>query len=337
MNPIVVMHDFFVDRIIRLDSKEEFFYALTEKSRFGGGSIRGIHTVDIKGGNAVNVAYCLAKLGISVILFTIADEIGSAILKQVFSKFGDKVNLHITNGKHGHTTSFEFQDEKKSKINIMVSDVGDNISFGPDQISSEDDLKILRNADGVIVLNWASNKRGTQLTEHVFRNSPKALHFIDPADIETRKQDFKESLSDLADTIDILSINENECNSLAKAVGLDSILVSTSDSNIDTIKHAAKNLAEKIGISVDLHTRRGAAWSNGKEAIFAHAIKVEPKTLTGAGDSWDAADIIGYMAGLDTLERLIFSNACASLYIRSLYIEPPTMSEIFDLLERINF
>ena len=60
---IAVMPDFFVDRIIRLESKENFFEALTEKARVGGGSVRGIPTTDTKGGNAVNVAYCLAKLG----------------------------------------------------------------------------------------------------------------------------------------------------------------------------------------------------------------------------------------------------------------------------------
>ena len=53
---IVVMHDFFVDRIIRLESKENLFGALSEKAKVGGGSVRGIPTTDVKGGNAVNVA-----------------------------------------------------------------------------------------------------------------------------------------------------------------------------------------------------------------------------------------------------------------------------------------
>ena len=85
-------------------------------------------------------------------------------------------------------------------------------------------IKILNNADGVIVVNWASNLKGTQLTEHVFTNSPKALHFIDPADIETRKQEFLDSITKLSDIIDILSINENECNSLASIVGIDPLI-----------------------------------------------------------------------------------------------------------------
>src|ERR671927_454637 len=82
---IVVMPDFFVDRIIRLESKEKLFDGLTEKAKSGGGSIRGVSTVDIKGGNAVNVAYCLAKLGLTVNLFTVADDFGKSVLNSVFS------------------------------------------------------------------------------------------------------------------------------------------------------------------------------------------------------------------------------------------------------------
>ncbi len=77
MNPIVVMPDFFVDRVIKLRSREELFNSINDKARFGGGSIRGIPTTDIKGGNAANVAYCLSKLGVKVTLFTVADDIGA--------------------------------------------------------------------------------------------------------------------------------------------------------------------------------------------------------------------------------------------------------------------
>jgi ribokinase len=335
MNSIVVMPDFFVDRLIKLNSTEQFFGALVDKARFGGGSIRCIPTVDVKGGNAVNIAYCLASLGVKVTLFTIADDIGSAIIRQIFLKFGSRSNLRIANGKHGCTTSFEFRDETNSKVNVMVSDIGDNANFGPDRIDSAADLEILNNADGVIVVNWASNFKGTQLAEYVFINSPKALHFLDPADIETRKQEFLDSITKISDIIDVLSINENEYNSLAGVVGIDPLFIECYSQ--DSVRNAAKKLAEKIGISIDLHTRIGAAWSNGKETEFVHAIKVEAQTLTGAGDSWDAADIIGYLAGLDAKERLIYANVCSSLYIRNPYAQPATMTEVSELLERIGY
>jgi ribokinase len=330
---IVVMHDFFVDRIIRLESKENLSGALFEKAKVGGGSIRGIPTADVKGGNAVNIAYSLAKLGAKVSLFTVADEMGSIMIRQSFSQFGDKVTLRIANGRTGLTTCFEFPHED-TRVNVMVSDVGDNESFGSERISSEADRTILKNADGVMVVNWATNINGTELAEFSFKNSPSAFHFLDPADIETRKHDFRDSLAKLSGVTDCLSINENECNSLADALGFGQLLGCVY--SVEEVKQAAKRISEGVGISTDLHTKVGAAWSNGKESAFAHAIKVDAKRLTGAGDTWDAADIIGYLAGLHPQERLLFANCCASLYIRDPNGEPPSMNKAFEMIERVS-
>jgi ribokinase len=329
---IVVMPDFFVDRIIQLESKENLFDMLTEKAKVGGGSFRGIPTTDIKGGNAVNVAYCLAKLGAKVSLFTIADELGTTMIRQAFSQFGDKVSLRIANGRNGLTTSFEFPYDD-THVNVMVSDIGDNANFGSERISSEADKTILKNADGVMVVNWASNLRGTDLAEFSFKNSPSAFHFLATADIETRKHDFRDSLVKLAGLIDCLSINENECNSLADALGFGRLLGPSYSAN--EVKVVAKRIAERVGISTDLHTKIGSAWSNGKETAFAHTIKVEAKRLTGAGDTWDAAAIIGYLVGLHPQERLLFANCCASLYVRDPNGEPPSMNKVFELVERV--
>jgi len=334
MNPIVVMPDFFVDRVIKLGSKEEFFNSINDKARLGGGSIRGVTTADIKGGNAANVAYCLAKLGARVALFTMADDIGAAILRQTFSRFGENVNLLVTTGRHGSTTAFELLSENDVRVNIMISDVGDNSKFGPDMVNSSDHLNYLKKSDAAVVVNWGSNLKGTQLAEHAFKNSPKSLHFIDPADIETRKEDFRDSLKYIAEFTDVLSINESEYNSLAEVAGLEHLEL-TNEDIVDHTKNAVRQLAEKIDISVDLHTRKGAAWSNGKETSFVRAIKVDVRTLTGAGDSWDSADILVYLASLNAIERLTFANATVSLYLRSQTSEPPTSSEVFELLERI--
>jgi ribokinase len=329
---IVVMPDFFVDRIIRLESKENLFDTLTEKAKLGGGSIRGIPTKDVKGGNAVNIAYCLAKLGAKVSLFTVAGELGATMIRQAFSQFGDKVTLRIASGRTGLTTAFEFPHED-TRVNVMVSDIGDNSNFGPERISAEADMAILKNSDGVMVVNWASNLKGTELAEFSFKNSPSAFHFLDPADIETRKHDFRDSLGKLASLTDCLSINENECKSLADALGFGRLL--GPGYNAEEVEAVTKKIAEKVGISTDLHTRIGAAWSNGKESTFVYTIKVEAKTLTGAGDSWDAGDIVGYLAGLNPQQRLLFANCCASLYIRDPNGEPPTMNKVFELIERV--
>ncbi|MFL6483255.1 MAG: PfkB family carbohydrate kinase, partial [Nitrososphaera sp.] len=104
---------------------------------------------------------------------------------------------------------------------------------------------------------------------------------------------------------------------------------------VDDVKGVAKRISESVGISIDLHTKIGAAWSNGTESAFVHAIKVDAKRLTGAGDTWDAADIVGYLTGLHPQERLLFANCCASLYIRDVNGESPSMNKAFEMIERV--
>ena len=61
-----VLPDFFIDRIIQISDMDNLTEIIENKIRVGGGSVRGLNSVDIKGGNAVNVAYCLARLGAKV-------------------------------------------------------------------------------------------------------------------------------------------------------------------------------------------------------------------------------------------------------------------------------
>ena len=328
---IVVLPDFFLDRFIKINSKDDLFRMINSKTTIGGGSIRGVNTFDVKGGNAVNVAYCLAKMGLSVTLFTVADNIGSSILHTIFSRFGRRINLIIKNGKHGTTTSFEFHDNGESYANVMLSDVGDNKNFGPELISLPSDFEIIKSAKSIVLTNWGSNIKGTDLAYHLFTNSPKSFHFLDPADIETRKEEFRDTLKKLSYTIDVLSINQNECTSLLKACNLESRL-SLDLNHIENVKVAVKTLSAEFGLKIDLHTRIGVAWSDGKEVIFVNSFDTVPKKLTGSGDCWDSADLVGYFVGLDTTERLLFSNAYASLYIGKIEFEPPTIAEAIDFI-----
>ena len=94
----------------------------------------------------------------------------------------------------------------------------------------------------------------------------------------------------------------------------------------------AIQISSKLGMNIDVHTRIGAGWSNGKEVDFVPAFEVEAKTLTGAVDSWDSANIVGYLSKISTVERLKFSNANASLYVSNSNAEPPTMSETLEFL-----
>lgn len=177
MNQIVTMPDFFLDRILMLESQNEFFQSMVNKIRVGGGSIRGISTVDRKGGNAANIAYSIANLGGRVAFFTVGDRIAKSVIENTFQKFGENVEVMIAEGQQGKTTSMELYENVggDSRVNVMLSDVGDNADFGKGRINTHNHINILNRADAVIVANWASNLKGTELMKFAFESSPKAI------------------------------------------------------------------------------------------------------------------------------------------------------------------
>ncbi len=353
---VTILPDFFVDRIIEVLDYPIFMNDIQKKIVAGGGSMRGYSSVDIKGGNAVNMAYSLAKLDVRVDLFTIADEIGSAILRSVFLPFRTNVNLHIMKGKHGLSTVFEFSNTSNptsnpistySSSNVMVSDVGDNDNFGPELIESHEVRMILRSSDAVIMTNWASNLRGTELLDYTFSNSPKSIHFLDPADIERRCFEFINVLKSRSNLIDFLSINENEYNLIIKAlesvIGYDNSTLLTFDSNLspDSINafcESAKFLANFINLTICVHTTKGSAISDGQESLFVNSIvpsKID--IVSGAGDSWDAGFIFGHLYGFTTIEKICFGNLLSSLHVGNLFGDNPSLSEIIDYIKSSYF
>ena len=321
---VVVLNDFFLDRIIKIQNIVTLYDLISKKSQLGG-SLRGFPQTDLKGGNATNVAYALAKLGAPVSLITIANQSNSHILHETFSEFPN-CTLFLIDGNPGRTTSLEFSNNG-SPVNIMFSDLGDNENFGPEKLGQKEQIAI-QNADAVLVTNWASNEKGTELCKFVFGKSTKSLHFLDPADIQSRPGEFKEAISELASNLDSLCLNENECNILLKQFDLGMI------SNEEETKKLVSSLSEKISVTIDLHTLNGAFWSNGKEVEFVKSLPIEVKFVTGAGDVWNAANILGYLADLEVKERLLFANTAASLYVQSPNGMPPTMQETLSFLTK---
>ncbi len=340
---VTILPDFFVDRIIEVLDYPVFINDIPKKIIAGGGSMRGYSSVDIKGGNAVNMAYSLAKLDVRVELFTIADEIGSAILHSVFLPFKANVNLNITKGKHGLSTIFEFLNSSISPSNVMVSDVGDNDNFGPELIQSQKVQTILRSSDAVIMTNWASNLRGTELLDYVFANSPTSVHFLDPADIEKRCFEFINVIKNRSNLIDFLSINENEYNLIIEAlksvIEFNESTLLTFDSNlypnnINAFCESAKLLSNFVNLTVCIHTTKGSVISNGHESLFVDSIvpsKID--IVSGAGDSWDAGFIYGHLFGFTTIEKICFANLLSSLHVGNLFGDNPSLSEIIDYIK----
>ncbi|WP_166392371.1 PfkB family carbohydrate kinase [Candidatus Nitrosotalea sp. TS] len=105
-------------------------------------------------------------------------------------------------------------------------------------------------------------------------------------------------------------------------------------SDAEHTKKLVLELAKKIPVTIDLHTASGSYWSNGSEVEFAKSFQVEPVIATGAGDVWDAANIMGYLANLSTQERLIFANGASALYIKNTQGSPPTLRQVLSFVAK---
>lgn len=327
----VVMHDFFIDRVVRLGSisPEMLLTMVKGKVEVGGGSIRGIEQVEMKGGNAVNLAYALAMLDAKCRLITMADGYGSGILRQVFSGL-DGVDLVVLEGRQGYTLALEFPAGSGRVANVMLSDVGDNACFGADRLEGLE--PIISSASCIAVVNWASNMKGTELAGKAFSTSSSALHFIDPADLGDRGKEFVHAILEGMLRPDVLSINENEARIVARALGIEPMPYNYS---MDDVARQCKSIASTLGMRVDLHTPICSATSDGKGSSHAGALRVSAARIaTGAGDVWDAADIVGYLCDMDDYARLLFANASAACYVSSARV--PRLDDVLSLVSTVS-
>ncbi|MCX8192150.1 MAG: PfkB family carbohydrate kinase, partial [Nitrososphaerales archaeon] len=307
----VILPDFFVDRFVKFESLKDIFERLKVKVEYGGGSIHGIEQFECKGGNAVNIAYALGRLGVETTLITLADDQTSPLLLKTFSEL-QNVELRIIDGKPGYTVALEFKEAGRL-VNVMLSDVGDIARFHPSLLSDYEFNKICE-AKMVVVTNWAANYNfGTELALKVFEFGKGAgvRTLFAPADFTTRLSDFRGVIDSILKKglVDVLSINENEASGLAKLMNIAPLPSRFTELDVERV---AKNLSLHLNTIVDLHTSICSATSDGKDAICVPCFKVDQRVSTGAGDVWDAGNIYGYLANFKAKERLIFANACGA-------------------------
>ena len=332
LGKICVMPDYFVDRFVRMNSLDGLVHAMKEKSsEGGGGSVRGIKQAEVKGGNAVNIAYALGIFGAQVELAAIADSLPAEMLSSTFMKL-PRVNLHMIPGKAGYTIAFEFRQNERH-VNVMVSDVGDLKEFDGSSLSKQV-LESVRNSSIVAIVNWSANRNGNTLCARVYglAKENKAKTFFDPADVSGQRDllpDLKESVFDKG-LVDFVSLNENEARIISRDLFGHGLPMSYSN---EDLKETAKILSDGLHSIIDLHTRSISVSAEGSEAISRRCHVVEQKTVTGAGDVWGAANLAGYLSNMESEDRLWFSNAAAGLYVSRESAATPTLEEVYDFMQ----
>ncbi len=334
----IVMPDFFFDRLISLDyDSSRFSSVIADITGRKGGSIDGIAQVDIRGGNAVNTMYALVALGVNVTPIICTNKLGLQQMKFDLGKYSvDFSHIKIVK-KASLTTALEVKTEG-GKANVMLRNVGSLANFGPSNLA-ERDYDVIENANYVCLFNWAGTKKfGTALAKSVFRRVKmrgKGTTYYDTADPTPNDDKIPSLIENVlkANLVDVLSLNENEAVCYAAMVD-DKILKNRNDKRFDELAvEAARVLAKTLPARVDLHTTVFSATFTKKKEVIVPTFKVRALRATGAGDSWNAGNILGDGQALSNECRLALANAVSAYYISNPRGAHPTPRKLTKFIE----
>ncbi len=335
---VVVMPDFFLDRIVNLEwDLPEFSGLIGEVTKRKGGSIDGIHQLDMKGGNAVNTASALTSLGIGVTPIICTSEYGLQLIKYHFRGAAMDFSHIKTYGKASITTALEFRGENE-KINVMLRDLGALAEFSPADLN-ESDYRLIEDADYVCLFNWAGTlKHGTALAQAVFENvklGGKGKTYYDTADPNPNPQGIHDFIEKVLKTakVDILSVNENEAITYASLLDEGLKEKKSQLGFAELAMEAARVLAKHFSARIDLHTTMFSASLKGKREVVGPTFKIEVFRATGAGDAWNAGNILADNNGLSDECRLMLANAVSACYLSGADGMHPTKAKLASFLK----
>lgn len=327
---VFVSPDFFVDHFVKCPGS--YHDLLKEFDRIvgqGGGNVLGTEQYITKGGNAVNTGVALGRLGVRTTLFTKTDRIGLHLLR--FFTEGLPIDLSLVDprGSASITTALEVRDASGRLSNIMISDSGSLLSIGPADIT-EAVLASLKRSNVVCFFNWAQTRHGTEIAANVFseaKDTGHCLTFIDVSDPSYRLGEIPSLVEALfkPGLVDVLGLNENELRRIATSIGM--------SPPAGDLSRFLTRFADKLGCAVDYHTADLSISASAKEALEVPSFQVSPVRMTGAGDTWNAGNIVGYLAKLEPTDRLCLANAAAGFYISNPEPVPPTLDDVFRFSE----
>ena len=330
---VVVMPDFFIDRLVSYAGDvAKFSKAVAEVARRKGGAIHEVKQTELRGGNAANTAAALAALGVKVYPIISTSPLGQHLLKFYLEPF-DVDLFHVkTSGKESLTTAVELLHEGE-RVNIMMGDLGSLPNFGSKDLS-EGDFKLLQTTDYVCVFNWASTKRwGTELAGSVFRfvkEKGKGKTYYDTGDPTPNLKETPKLVNNvlLSGIVDVFSVNENEAFLYASQLNPEVKNLKKKMEHQDLAKECARTLAKHLSARIDLHTTTFAGSFTSDKEVKVPAFRVSVLRSTGAGDAWNAGNILGDALRLPDACRLTLANAVAAYYISSPSAEHPTLSKL---------
>lgn len=337
---VVVMPDFFLDRFVSLNwNVKSFSERVADVAKRKGGSIDGIVQTEFRGGNAVNTASALANLGMKVAPIICTDQLGLRLIR--FYVKNPRISFsHIkVFDKISITTALEFVT-KSGRVNVMLRDLGSLADFGPKDLNAED-FKAVENADYVCIFNWAGTRSfGTELAGTVFRHvktKGKGKTYFDTADPTPHKEKVEDLMKKVLQTglVDNLSLNENEAVFYASQIGGEPKSLKEKAGFEDLAMESARFLASHLPARIDLHTTSFSATFAKKGETIVPAFNIPVLRATGAGDAWNAGNILGNICGMSDEVRLTLANAVAAFYISNPKGKHPTRKELIRFCNKL--
>jgi len=326
---VSVLPDFFFDRIVFVPSLKQLCRRVELKAASGGGNLRGFSQIELRGGNATNLAYALASLSVRTRLYCVGDE----HTRSALTNHPRNCRVKVIHGKPGYTTALEFSLNGKP-VNVMISDVGDIGDFSGRRLD-HDDIAGLARSDCVALVNWSPNKKGNALARKVFglKGRKDRLNFLDPADLAGAEGRVKSLAKKIIwqGLVDVVSLNENEARIMARVLSAGRL---SRNYNKQDLVRVSGRLQDVLRVSLDVHTPIGSVSSTDLGQTWVRAFGNITGAVTGAGDVWDAGDILGHLVDLSAQERMLFANASAYLYLRDRKM--PTLRQTTAFLVRRN-
>jgi sugar/nucleoside kinase (ribokinase family) len=127
--------------------------------------------------------------------------------------------------------------------------------------------------------------------------------------------------------VDVLSLNENEAICYAEIL-TDETRSKEKQRFDDLAMEAARDLAGQLHARIDLHTTAFSATITKEKEVVVPAFKVKAVRATGAGDAWDAGNLLGDGNNLSDECRLYLANAVSAYYLSDAHGAHPTRLEL---------
>ncbi|WP_084019898.1 carbohydrate kinase family protein [Vulcanisaeta thermophila] len=267
------------------------------------------------GGSGANFSVAISRLGLrSRFLGSVGnDQFGDVLIDELRREGVDvRFIKRVSHDRTGTVLVLVGLDGSKR----MIRYAGANLGLTPDDITSDvlEGVSHVHVALGrVEIIDMVKRlSKSLGVTMSVDGGSPLAKKGLDV-------------ISEVMSGVDVWFMNSFEARELGKS---------------DNVVRAAHNILNRVMVKELVVTLgpRGAMLFRDGEIKYSDAFKVVPVDTTGAGDVFAASYIVARLLGLDPMDRLVFSNAAASLKVsRRGARSAPTLREVLDFLSSMGY